>query len=161
MRRGVPAALVVAAALAATAAGAPRIHRTVLPPPPALPDHIAVDETEWSVRPSARAVASGAIRIQVYNRGMDDHDLAVVDAAGVRRSVALPAGESASLEVVLAPGRHRIWCTLFEGTTQSHAGLGMEAYLEARPAVRPARAAARVTRRATPPARGRRASRRA
>lgn len=158
MRRAVPAALVVAAAVAATAVAAPRIHRTVLPPPAALPDRIAVDETEWSVTPSARAVAAGTVRIQVYNRGMDDHDLAIVDASGVRRTVALAAGEAGTLEVVLAPGRHRMWCTLFEGTTESHAALGMQAFVDAR-AGATARATARVTRRATPRARAPRATR--
>lgn len=136
MRRARPAPLVllaVALAAAGSAVAAPRIHRTTLPPPVALPTQLAVDETEWSVRPSKRVVAAGEVRIQVYNRGMDDHDLAIVDANGVRRTVELAPRSSGELVVTLAPGRHRIWCSLFEGTTLSHEQLGMVSFIEARP----------------------------
>lgn len=123
----------VALVAAGSAVAAPRIHRTTLPPPVVLPTQLTVDETEWRVRPSKRVVAAGEVRIQAYNRGMDDHDLAIVDAAGVRRTVELAPGASGELVVTLAPGRHRIWCSLFEGTTLSHAELGMATVIEARP----------------------------
>jgi len=122
----------LALAAAGSAVAAPRIHRTTLPPPVALPTQLAVDETEWSVRPSRRVVAAGEVRIQVYNRGMDDHDLAIVDASGVRRTVALAPRSSGELVATLAPGRHRIWCSLFEGTALSHEQFGMTAVIEAR-----------------------------
>lgn len=123
----------LALAAAGTSVAAPRIHRTTLPPPVALPTQLSVDETEWSVRPSKRVVAAGEVRLQIYNRGMDDHDLVIVDASGMRRGIELGPRSSGELVVTLAPGRHRIWCSLFEGTTLSHEQLGMVSYIDARP----------------------------
>ena len=34
------------------------------------------------MRPSKRLVAAGEVTLRVYNRGMDDHDLTIVDATG-------------------------------------------------------------------------------
>jgi uncharacterized cupredoxin-like copper-binding protein len=127
------ALLAIALVGAAAATAAPRIHRTTLPPPVVLPTQLSVDETEWSVRPSKRVVAAGDVRIQVYNRGMDDHDLAVVDATGTRRVIDLAPRSSGELVVNLPVGRHKIWCSLFEGTALSHEDLGMVAYIQARP----------------------------
>ena len=83
---------------------APRVHRLVLPPPPPLPTSLAVDEDEWTVIPSQRVVAAGPVTLRVYNRGMDDHDLSLVDATGALQQVYLAPGGSAEIRATLTPG---------------------------------------------------------
>ena len=122
-------ALVLATAPAAL--GAPRLHRTTLPPPTALPTSLAVDEGEWLVRPSKRLVAAGEVVLRVYNRGMDDHDLTVVDATGQTKRVYLAPTATGVLRVTLTPGTWRLYCSLFAGTPSAHEALGMVAYLRA------------------------------
>lgn len=129
--RAALALLCLSAIAAATAVAAPRLHRTTLPPPVALPRSLAVDEGEWLVRPSRNVVAAGDVTFRVYNRGMDDHDFSVVDAAGTLRQVPLAPGADATLTVTLGPGRHRLYCSLFAGTPESHEALGMVGYIDA------------------------------
>jgi uncharacterized cupredoxin-like copper-binding protein len=134
--------LAAAGALAALAAGGvaaaagpsaleflPRIHRQHVPPPaaPALPSSLAVDEAEYTLRPSQIVLAAGDVDFNVYNRGMDDHDMTLVDGNGVQHQVAVHPGQSAQLIVALKPGTYRLFCSLFEGTPQSHDALGMHA----------------------------------
>lgn len=129
-------------ALAATGAGlaaAPleavvRHHRLHVPPAPvaALPASLAVDESEYTVRPSQIVVAAGQVKINVYNRGMDDHDLTLVDGNGVTQQVAVKAGGSATLVVALKPGSYTLYCSLFAGTPQSHEALGMHNVIQVR-----------------------------
>ena len=125
-------ALSLLAATATAAEAAPRLHRTKLPPPTALPTALAVDETEWSVRPSRRLVAAGQVTLRVYNRGMDDHDLTIADASGVSQQVYLEPKGSGVLRVTLTPGVWRLYCSLFAGTPISHEDLGMVGYVRAR-----------------------------
>lgn len=128
-------ALVCLAGLAASSAlAAPRLHRTTLPPPVALPRSLAVDESEWLVRPSRALVAAGDVTFRIYNRGMDDHDLSVIDGAGALRQVPLAAGGEATLTVALPPGRYRLYCSLFAGTPESHEALGMVGYIDVKAA---------------------------
>lgn len=124
--------MLVSLLLAATAVAAPRLHRTKLPPPTALPSSLAVDEGEWVVRPSKRVVAAGEVTLRVYNRGMDDHDLTVVDATGTTHAVYLEPRTSGVLKVTLTSGTWRIYCSLFAGTPSSHEALGMVTYIRAR-----------------------------
>jgi len=149
-RRGVAVLLgaaLVLAATTATAAGPLRIHRLFLPPPPtpapapaptptttpvALPTSLSVDMKEWAVTPSKRTVAAGAVLLQVYNRGMDDHDLTVIGADGKRYVVVLGPGAQGELTPTLAPGDYKLYCSLFEGTPSSHEALGMKAVLQVR-----------------------------
>jgi len=91
---------------------------------------VAVDENEYSISVSRTLVGAGAVTFSVYNRGMDEHDLAVVDANGVVRSVTVPSRESRTLVADLAAGRVRIYCSLFAGTPASHEALGMRADLD-------------------------------
>jgi len=147
-RRATRTALVLGllVTLATTAVAVVRVpearrHRLTLPPaalaasplaPVLLPSAVAVDEREWSVGPSRVLVAAGDVTFRVFNRGMDDHDLAVVDADGVRRRVDVPAGEDRTMVVRLAPGTVKVFCSLFEDTPASHESAGMVAHLEAR-----------------------------
>lgn len=118
------ASVAVAAMAAVTATN--RTHRLKLPPRPAFPRALSVDETEYSLGPSRTVVSSGTVRINVYNRGMDDHDLVVYDAAGTAlgQSVLAP-GASDQIVVTLPAGDYRVVCSLFAGTPISHETLGM------------------------------------
>ena len=138
------ALICVSLVAAASAVAAPRLHRTTLPPPPPLPTSLAVDETEWRVVPSKTVVAAGPVTLRVYNRGMDDHDLSLVDSAGALHQVYLPPGDSGTLRADLAPGLYRIYCSLFAGSPASHEAQGMASQIRVRrdPA-RPAIAARR------------------
>ena len=113
--------------LAGTAAAA-RKHRLQIPPRPAFPRALSVDETEYQLNPSRLVVSSGRVRLNVYNRGMDDHDLAVFDAAGtpVGTSGTLLPGDAGEVVVTLPPGEYRVVCSLFAGTPISHELLGMK-----------------------------------
>lgn len=134
---GAAAALLAAACAAAPAFAAPsseqrpRPHRIRLPAPE-LPRTLAVDEFEWGLRPSKRLVAAGLVRMRVYNRGEDDHNLVVRERDGTPRVVSLKAGESGTLTARLAPGTYTLVCSLFAGTPQSHEQLGMRATLRVR-----------------------------
>ena len=98
--------------------------------PPPLPRTVAVDETEYSISLSRPLVGAGQVTFNVYNRGMDEHDLAVVDANGVVQVVSVPSRESRSLVAELGVGRVRVYCSLFAGTPASHEALGMSAFVD-------------------------------
>ncbi|MDX6619105.1 MAG: hypothetical protein QOK36_1491 [Gaiellales bacterium] len=117
----------LAAAPGVAGSAGERLHRLRVPPPPAspLPHSLAVDEFEFGVRGSHLEVAAGRLRIHVYNRGMDDHDLTLVDAHGQVQSVPLAAGGDAELDADVASGALRIYCSLFAGTADSHLAKGM------------------------------------
>ena len=125
-------ALAAAPGVAGSAGG--RIHRLHVPPPPveALPQSLAVDEFEWGMRGTHLDVKAGLVRIHVYNRGMDDHDLTLLDAHGKVHSVPLAPGADAVLEADLAAGPVRLFCSLFAGTSESHVEKGMVFDLTAR-----------------------------
>jgi hypothetical protein len=126
--------LALAAARGVAVSAGERLHRLHVPPPPVqvLPQSIAVDEDEWHVRGTHLEVAAGRLQIHVYNRGMDDHDLAVVDAHGVLHTVPLASGADAELDVDVAAGPLKLYCSLFEGTPDSHELKGMVFNLTAR-----------------------------
>ena len=119
--------LALAAAPAVAGSAGERLHRLHVPPPPArvLPQSIALDEFEWGIRGTHLEIAAGQLRIHVYNRGMDDHDLAVVDAQGVLHTVPLASGADAVLDVDVAAGPVKLFCSLFAGTPDSHEAKGM------------------------------------
>ena len=119
---------------AATAVAAPRIHRTTLPPPatpPRLPNSLGVDEGEWLVVPSKKVVAAGQVTFHVNNRGMDDHDFSIVDGTGTLRQVYLAPGTNGTVTATLTPGRYKIYCSLFAGTSDSHETQGMVSFVDA------------------------------
>jgi hypothetical protein len=74
-------------------------------------------------------VGAGLVTFNVYNRGMDDHDLAVVDVNGNLQIVAVPPGETRSLVAELGVGQAKLYCSLFAGTPESHEALGMSVLL--------------------------------
>ena len=128
-------ALAVVLALAAPAAAAlGRIHRPVMPPAatPPLANALAVDEFEFLLRPSKRVVAAGIVRITIYNRGEDDHNLVVIAANGTEYRTDIAPLASSRLEPVLRPGRYEVFCDLFAGTPESHYERGMVFELEVR-----------------------------
>jgi plastocyanin len=101
-----------------------RRHRIFLPPPE-LPSQLAVDESEYTMRPSQLVVAAGEVTINAYNRGMDDHDVQFTDSQGQVQLVFLHSGDKGVLKADLKPGTYHFICSLFEGTPQSHDALGM------------------------------------
>ena len=126
--------LALAAAPGVAGSAGERFHRLHVPPPPVvvLPHSLAVDEFEWGMRGTHLEVKAGLVRIHVYNRGMDDHDLTLVDAHGNVHSVPLAPGADAVLEADLGAGPVKLFCSLFAGTADSHVDKGMVFDLTAR-----------------------------
>jgi plastocyanin len=122
------ALLVVASVGAVLADAAARKHRLKVPPRPAFPRAVSVDEIEYALNPSRTIISSGRVRIFAYNRGMDDHDIAVYDQAGntVVAPVPLAPGGADEVTVTLPAGDYRVVCSLFAGTPASHELLGMK-----------------------------------
>jgi hypothetical protein len=119
-----------AAAAAPLVQGSPphRLHR----PPPVLPTSLTVDEQEWSIIPSHRVVAAGEVKFEVYNRGMDEHNLTIKGPGGIRAAVWIQSGQSNTLVANLRPGKYLLYCSMFAGTPQSHEMLGMHTILTVR-----------------------------
>ena len=120
---------------AATAVAAPRIHRTTLPPPatpPRCPPRWAVDEGEWLVVPSKKLVAAGQVTFHVNNRGDGRPRLQHRRRHGDRcgRCTWRP-GPTAPCTATLTPGRYKIYCSLFAGTSDSHETQGMVSFVDA------------------------------
>jgi len=136
--RAVSASLSVAlVALIPAGGGALRRHRLILPTPP-LPHSLTVDESEWSVIPSERVVATGEVSFQVYDRGQDAHNLTVqgpITPSGpgtIRGQVWMQSGGSATIVADLPPGTYNLYCSMFMGTPQSHYALGMHTLISVR-----------------------------
>jgi plastocyanin len=122
--------IAVMAAAAPAGGGALQRHRLILPTPP-LPHNLTVDESEWQIIPSERIVAAGTVTMEVYDRGQDEHNLTVqgpITSSGdgtIRGQVWLQSGASTTLTEKLAPGRYKLYCSMFAGTPQSHEAMGM------------------------------------
>ena len=122
--------IAVMAAAAPAGGGALQRHRLILPTPP-LPHNLTVDESEWQIIPSERIVAAGTVTMEVYDRGQDEHNLTVqgpITSSGdgtIRGQVWLQSGASTTLTAKLAPGRYKLYCSMFAGTPQSHEAMGM------------------------------------
>ena len=138
-RAGAAVIAAVAAIAAAGSAGGSglRKHRLMMPTPP-LPQSLTVDEREYQVVPSERFVAAGTVTMQVYDRGQDAHNLTVegpITATGAGRIVGqvwLKSGGATTLVLRLAPGRYKLYCSMFAGTPQSHEALGMHTLITVR-----------------------------
>jgi uncharacterized cupredoxin-like copper-binding protein len=126
--RSVIAALLGALALsgaglgpAAASAGAARGY----------PARLLVYAQEWSLSPSRTTVPAGRVTVQLWNRGMDPHDLRIrhVTAGGQMYGrtqavkVTLP-GAVSTVTWTLAPGRYELYCSL-----PGHLAMGMHVQL--------------------------------
>jgi hypothetical protein len=129
-RAAVAVGIAVMAAAAPTGGGALRRHRLNMPTLP-LPHNLTVDESEWQIIPSERVVAAGTVTMEVYDRGQDEHNLTVqgpITSSGdgtIRGQVWLQSGASTTMTAKLAPGRYKLYCSMFAGTPQSHEAMGM------------------------------------
>ena len=121
----------LASALAWSTADAERRHRVKLPEAE-LPRSLTVDESEWALRPSKRLLAAGTVRVRVYNRGEDDHNLVLHERDGTPHVVSLKPKEDGTITARLAPGSYTLVCSLFAGTPDSHELRGMTTTLRVR-----------------------------
>ncbi len=133
MRRLVAILLLGTLALGFTisSAGAERRHRLRLPEP-VLPRALTVDETEWSLRASKTLVAAGPVRIRVYNRGEDDHNMVIHERNGTPHIVSLRPKEAGTITARLEKGTYSLVCSLFAGTRDSHEAAGMKTTITVR-----------------------------
>lgn len=133
MRRAAAVLLLctVASALTWSSAGAERRHRIKLPEGE-LPRGLTVDESEWALRPSKRLLAAGTVRVRVYNRGEDDHNLVLHERDGTPHVVSLKPKEDGTITARLAPGSYTLVCSLFAGTPDSHELKGMTTTIRVR-----------------------------
>jgi hypothetical protein len=135
MRRRILALAVAASLVALVPAGATRLRR-LHEPPARIPlwSSLAVNEGEWYINPSHRQLRHGRIRINIYNLGMDAHDLTIADASG-RVLAHLQVGAASNrpstgvLTTNLPAGRYTFYCSLYANTPQSHVTKGMITYL--------------------------------
>jgi plastocyanin len=126
--RGLLAA-VSAVAVAVTAAGAATALAGRGAEAPPAPGAVSVSAREFALTLSRPAVGAGPVRVQLINRGEDDHDL-WVSRVGGDRSWQYPVtkpGEAATRTLRLAAGRYRMICSL-----EGHEALGMRATLRVR-----------------------------
>ena len=107
--------LLVLLALAASGAGgaadARAAHRV-------YPARLLVYAQEWSLSPSRATLPAGRVVVQLWNRGMDPHDLRarrLVDGQMVGHTFAvhltLP-GRVSTATWTLGPGRYQLYCSL-------------------------------------------------
>jgi plastocyanin len=92
-------------------------------PPPA---RVQVVAQEFRFALSRQTIKAGHAIIELRNAGEDAHDL-VLQRVGGRKIWAwpvIPAGGVADRDVVLPPGRYRLWCGV-----ANHRALGMRVTL--------------------------------
>lgn len=91
------------------------------------PVRTQVSASEFHLVLSRSRVPAGPVIVELYNRGEDDHDLALRrlgKGAITRRIGIVHPGGVADLETRLAPGTFVLWCTL-----AGHRARGMQARL--------------------------------
>jgi plastocyanin len=117
----------VAAAVAASLAGGAAALGAGEPTP--APGAVSVSAQEFDLTLSRPSVGAGRVRVQLINRGEDDHDLRVSRVEGTRswRYPVTGPGEAATRTLPLGPGRYRMICSL-----EGHEALGMRATLRVR-----------------------------
>ena len=96
----------------------------------AAPARLQVSADEFSYSLSRQSIKAGPAIVQLVNYGEDEHDLALRRlAAGARtfRIHTTRPGGVRDLELKVAPGRYRLWCSL-----PGHAARGMSATLVVR-----------------------------
>ena len=116
-----------ALALIVAAAGFGAMAASAAAPEPA---RFQVSSTEFRLTLSRSSVPAGPVIVELYNRGEDDHDLALRrlgKGAVTRRIGIVHPGRAADLETQLSPGTFVLWCTLAD-----HRARGMHATLVVR-----------------------------
>jgi cupredoxin-like protein len=84
--------------------------------------------SEWSVKLNASVVPAGPVTFHVRNEGSIPHGFEV-EGGGVEKELApIAAGDSASLDITLKPGKYEVYCPV---GGDSHKRLGMVTQLEA------------------------------
>jgi plastocyanin len=116
----------VTGAPGATATPTPGPTATPTPGYPTRTEVLIADDPEYTMSSSYRTLKAGVVTFNAANYGMDDHNLTVEDVAGAH--VDVPADrETYPLEVDLAPGTYRLYCSL-----SGHAALGMQTTITVR-----------------------------
>jgi hypothetical protein len=118
----------VAGALALVATVFGTTAATAAAPEPA---RVQVSASEFHLTLSRPSVPAGPVIVELYNRGEDDHDLAlrrIGKGAVTRRIGVVRPGRVADLETRLSPGTFVLWCTLADHRTRGmHARLVVRA----------------------------------
>jgi uncharacterized cupredoxin-like copper-binding protein len=116
-RRLVTAVAVAAIAAGGIAAGAVPVIGAQAAKPKA-PAHMLVYAQEWSLWPSRGTVPSGALDVQLWNRGEDAHDLRIRLLRHGRmtgRTQGVSVTQSGGISTAtwhLSPGRYVLYCSM-------------------------------------------------
>jgi plastocyanin len=100
---------------------------------PAAPaaDTLAVELTEWAVRPAADSVNAGRMAFRITNRGQYEHSFEVEGQGMEEETGKIAAGGSALLTVELRPGSYELYCPI-DDSHGEHEKLGMRTTLVVR-----------------------------
>jgi hypothetical protein len=110
-------ALVFAVLIVVAAAAVPAIA-AVAKSASRAPARMLVYAQEWSLWPSRSSLPSGAVIVQLSNRGMDAHDLRIrrlVHGHMTGRTEGVAATQSGGLSQAtwhLSPGRYMLYCSM-------------------------------------------------
>jgi plastocyanin len=119
LRRALILGLATAAVGAVTAGGGASAAR-----PPSdggsakAPARLLVYAQEWSLWPSRPAIASGAVIVQLWNRGQDAHDLRIRRLARgammgrTQRDAITQSGKVSQATWRLSPGTYELYCSM-------------------------------------------------
>lgn len=125
-RRAVLAGVAAACLAAVPAAGAPRGR--------ALPSRMLVYAQEWSLWPSRSSIPAGKVTVQLWNRGMDSHDLRIrrLSQTGamngrVQGVAVTQSGQLHQSTWRLGAGTYELYCSM-----PGHAARGMRVRIRVR-----------------------------
>lgn len=76
------------------------------------PVAVGVREKEWSIAVYRKRPRARKIKLNVFNRGEDRHNLRIVGHGVDRKTADVKPGDNASLTVNVKPGYYRLTCTL-------------------------------------------------
>jgi len=100
----------------------------------AYPARLLVYAQEWSLSPSRATLPAGRVIVELWNRGMDPHDLRarrLVDRRMVGHTFAVhitQPGKITTATWTLSPGRYQLYCSL-----PGHMKAGMHVQITVRP----------------------------
>jgi plastocyanin len=101
----------VSTAPGAGATPAPTATATPTPTPAPLPSRskVVLDDDPYKVQSAYLTMQAGPLEFNVVNVGMDDHNLSIRGRADTEF---VPAGGEGKLDVTLAAGTYRLYCSL-------------------------------------------------